>query len=207
MLKKKRINGKWEQVKGFISDWYNTDIPYFSSDEYRNSNSPIDRRNYTLFSWLAGVRSSSKKVTKISDPRGIPENCSNSIKAEVVGYGSDGHSHSWVSIDELMNGLDKVVHYQGVVGFGQYKQFLERGSPDSWSSSVGGSISICTADEMELLLSWGETWAENHYTIISWEKTIRESLSNFVEKSLPQLIERCDSIDYNDVRIVFWFDN
>jgi hypothetical protein len=62
-------DGKWEQITGFVSDWYDKESNYFSSEEFKNSKSPIDRRDYQLFAMLAGVRNN-YRIRPIAEPRG-----------------------------------------------------------------------------------------------------------------------------------------
>ena len=60
--------------------------------------SPFYYRSYSIFGFLANVRNYSM-VPSISEPRGLPDDCSEYIK-ECLIY---NHSHSWLSIDELKN--------------------------------------------------------------------------------------------------------
>ena len=81
---------------------------------------PFEGRNYNAFSLFAGVRFrndfhgryvsvydeffwAEMCVTPhpIAQPRGLPEDVSPSVKAESDSWGPDGHSHSWLSVDEL----------------------------------------------------------------------------------------------------------
>ena len=60
-----------------------------------------ERRNYTLFGLLAGVRNYGTKP--IVAPRGFPKDVSKSIAEEYDSWGSDAHSASWLTLAELMN--------------------------------------------------------------------------------------------------------
>lgn len=81
---------------------------------------PFSDRNYNVFSFFAGVRFGNdydyqlvwwgnggmltgRRVTPypIIAPRGLPNDVSPSVKAKSDEYGSDGHSHSWLSVEEL----------------------------------------------------------------------------------------------------------
>jgi hypothetical protein len=57
-------------------------------------------RNYALFEYLSGVRGDDDNA--ISKPRGVPKDVSNTVKYEIDSYGSDGHSHSYFTLDELL---------------------------------------------------------------------------------------------------------
>jgi hypothetical protein len=74
----KRVDGKWEPL-GF---------------------SPFDQRRYGMFGFLAGVRNYSD-VPPIAAPRGLPRDASAYVREESDNWGSDGHSHSWLSLEEL----------------------------------------------------------------------------------------------------------
>ncbi len=63
-----------------------------------------DGRNYNLFCALAGVRSYCFEGDPpiISKPKGLPKDCCIEIKSESKSWGSDGHSHSWNTLSELI---------------------------------------------------------------------------------------------------------
>ncbi|MFA6971806.1 MAG: hypothetical protein WC208_10445 [Gallionella sp.] len=59
-------------------------------------------RNYNLFSALANVRSHYFiDATFISEPKGMPRDASKLVWAACDDYGTDGHSHSWLTLKEL----------------------------------------------------------------------------------------------------------
>jgi hypothetical protein len=60
----------------------------------------FDFRNYNLFAWLAGVRNYTD-IQPIAEPRGLPDDVSDQVRAQVEAWGSDGHSVSWLSLKEL----------------------------------------------------------------------------------------------------------
>lgn len=66
----------------------------------------IDRfysgRNYNLFSILAGVRTWEEDVA-ICKPKGIPEDSSYAYKYECVLWNGDAHSHSYFTLEELLD--------------------------------------------------------------------------------------------------------
>lgn len=59
-------------------------------------------RNYGVFAFLAGVRNYGA-IVPISKPRGLPKDVSSWVEEEADRWASDGHSRSWLSIDELLN--------------------------------------------------------------------------------------------------------
>jgi hypothetical protein len=70
----RKINGKWVAVA--IEESASRD------------------RNYDRFAMLAGVRGEGP------EPRGMPEDASDSAAALAADWGGDGHSHSWLPIEE-----------------------------------------------------------------------------------------------------------
>lgn len=60
-------------------------------------------RNYNLFCALCGVRRYifREDVKYISDPRGIPEDSDDKIKAVVKDWDTDGHSHNYNTLKEI----------------------------------------------------------------------------------------------------------
>lgn len=59
-------------------------------------------RDYGLFCRMAGVRGGYENSPEpISEPRGVPEDVSFLTKFICDDYGADGHSHSWLSAEEV----------------------------------------------------------------------------------------------------------
>ena len=71
-----KINGKWE---------------HYSTPQFE--------RNYRIFEKMAGVRGDEENA--ISAPKGLPEDCSVVTMLDSRRWGADGHSHSWLSADEI----------------------------------------------------------------------------------------------------------
>jgi hypothetical protein len=61
---------------------------------------PSLRRNYRCFAKLADVRNSGD-ITPIAQPRGMPEDATALTKLMCENRGEDGHSHSWLSAEEI----------------------------------------------------------------------------------------------------------
>lgn len=72
-----KVNGKWEH-------W----------------SCPNIDRNYQLFSKMAGVRNY-RSIDAISEPKGLPNDISMLTLLDVKSWGSDGHSHSYLTAYEL----------------------------------------------------------------------------------------------------------
>ena len=94
-------DGNWRAF-GEINKYY--DVRYEDDPEDPNPvsslNIPDTGRDYGLFSILSyGVRS--EPATSIGDGRGLPEDVSTSIQEASDGWGRDGHSHSYATLEEL----------------------------------------------------------------------------------------------------------
>lgn len=63
---------------------------------------PFEGRNYGIFGFLANVRNYSF-VPPIAEPRGLPEGVSKPVQESNENWDGDGHSHSWLSLKELLD--------------------------------------------------------------------------------------------------------
>lgn len=59
-------------------------------------------RSYATFAKMAGVRNWDEGPKPISEPKGLPKDVSFMTKFHSDKYGIDGHSHSWLAYDELI---------------------------------------------------------------------------------------------------------
>lgn len=94
MFVEKRINEKWECIDTIVEDEYgNLDVPYDKRIYHE--------RNYSFFALLANVRNDAC-VKPISEPRGLPDDVSEIVKKVSNYWGCDGHSHSYYTLEELL---------------------------------------------------------------------------------------------------------
>lgn len=63
---------------------------------------PFGHRNYGWFGFLANVRNYSHTPC-IQEPRGLPMELAQEVKEDSDGWGGDGHSHSWLTLRELLD--------------------------------------------------------------------------------------------------------
>lgn len=69
-------------------------------------------RDYTLFGYLANVRRSPEDgLAPIASRRGVPDDASTGYRRLVDDYGRDGHSHTWMTLPELAQHVDR---YEGL---------------------------------------------------------------------------------------------
>lgn len=96
--KRNAETGQWEKMRDLfpLSEWERDYLKKELGD------SPFNDRNYGTFGFLCGVRNYSH-VPALSAPRGLPEDASQAVAAEYADWGTDAHSASWLSVDELAN--------------------------------------------------------------------------------------------------------
>jgi hypothetical protein len=96
-------NGKWELSTKpvFKNSWYDPKSDYFK-DEPKFIPEPFNWRSYSMYGFLADVRNYSYSPV-ISEPRGLPDDVSDEVKKEYDYWDMDGHSHSWLTLRELLD--------------------------------------------------------------------------------------------------------
>lgn len=191
-----------------------------SVHNYDGPTSPINflynGRNYDVFSILADVRNgygfagvkTGAGFNPISEPKGLPDNVSTLVYEASDAWGIDGHSHSYLTLRELLEyDWNQVTQHTGYVSKEYYKTFKEKGKPDSWSAGVwGADVKFITNQEMDEILNGSSPDTPQTYTHVVWDEPYYVSADNFYTKSIPMLKELSDGKP-DDIRIVFWFDN
>lgn len=186
-------------------------------------------RNYDLFGILADVRNgrgfagvdTGDGYVPMDDPRGLPEDVSPQVKADSDHWGSDGHSHSWFTVSELLaydwTRTTKLRGWIDAATFWSWERISRaRGdSPRGWCGGIsGGDVRKVTEDEMrELLKPYGTDWsAEDRikeelrsvYCQCEWEQPYYKTVREFWSNTMPRLLHLGKP---DEVRIVFFFDN
>jgi len=215
----KKTKDNWKQIKDFISSYYDPEHEYFSDKKYRNYYTPYSNRNYVLFSILADVRNgygfagydTGNRIEPIDMPRGLPDDVSDSIQEESDNWGSDGHSHSYFTLQELLDfNWDIKITKRGIVSPSEYKIYKKEGHPDSWCSNIAGSNVLIVSEEVidkYLNHELEPPIDKDIYCRIEWADNLKDYCEDFLNKVISQLKERSAAKDFSDIRIVFWFDN
>lgn len=214
----KNKDGKWERYNWedeYIVGKYDDGEPKYDWGEiFKN---PLDiNRNYDLFAILANVRNgygfagcdTGDGFVPISLPRGLPRDVSDEVKAKSDRWGVDGHSHTFLTLEELLkyNWKARSTKHRGWVSEGEYKTFKEEGKPESWSGGVSGNmVEHITNEEMDKRLKLKTKGKKTYVTQVEWEETYYDSVSYFVERFLKTASKL--STGKGTVRFVFWFDN
>lgn len=164
----------------------------------------FDRRNYSIFSILAGVRSSFN-IKPISEPKGIPEDISRETKENIEEWNGDGHSHSYLTLKEL-DTFDYTDYKKTRVKISKtfYDKFIEFGGVLPKEMSVEktepGDFRECFQEVFEptVLIKWLDSKNEETY--------MDSPIIKGIEK-LKEIAKKNDIDNYEDIRIVFFFDN
>lgn len=226
----KKVDGKWVTADTWYDDKYSPgEKTIYPEDFMDRTKGPIYYdRNYDLFGILANVRNGSgfagvdtgNGFVPIHELRGVPEDSCQEILKSAADWDADGHSHSWATVQELMEyDWTRTTKKRGWVSPKEFGRFVLEGRPSSWSGMVsGGGIEHLSNEEMMKHISpAGEkfTWRDFHamkeegvfsskYTQVEWQVHYYESARNFLSETLPKLWRMGKP---EDVRCVYWFDN
>jgi len=180
-------------------------------------------RNYDLFGMLANVRNgvgfagivTGTGFTPISMPKGLPNDVSPIVKSLSDSWEGDGHSHSYLTLRELLDyeWEGQTTTHAGYVEEAQYKEYKEKGQPESWSGMIDGcSIVHLEQEEMEKLISGemerpkfkhpktGDEQDAHCVTIVKWKVSYSWSVSYFLENTIPKLKAMCEEFVERDDR-------
>ena len=196
-----------------------------------------DSRNYDLFAILADVRNgrgfggcdTGDGFTPIAPCRSLPDDVSESVKAEAHGWGVDGHSHSWLLLSEILAfDWTQTTKQRGWVNGIEAEQWFRMREwdirPESYCDGVsGGGVKHISIEEMESHITeikakyftpqtrdWegfekevaselGHTYAQ-----AEWEIDYARCCQKFWWSTIPKLLRVGRP---ENVRLVFWFDN
>lgn len=101
---KDKIAGKWVSLDKWVErDEWETDTELYRELDVPDEDEVYSHgRNYNLFTALANVRSQYFTDPQfICEAKGFPKDASRMVKLKKKHYGSDGHSHSWLTLAEL----------------------------------------------------------------------------------------------------------
>ncbi|MCY9186471.1 hypothetical protein [Bacillus halotolerans] len=186
-----RSNGVWISA----DKWTVNEDHIFYPEDYEerfhvdDHDSIYRGRNYHLFSILAGVRNY-RGLTPISSPKGLPKDVCIEIKNESDFFASDGHSHSYLTLKELL----------------QY----------NWDEEIEA---VDFADSKELAIEeYGDKIISINPSMVgvkvTYKATLREMQKDFFMTTVEKMKSFLKDSEYpyrevreDDIRLVFWFDN
>lgn len=193
---KKHINGK--------EMWVNCDLweinPYYryGDDEDKKYDRELSLvslfgdRNYQVFGILADVRGTGNPI--ISEPKGLPNDVSDIVKEESDNWDSDGHSHSYLTLREMVEYLEKhpKIKYKGYISPDDARKLAKTGQiPTAWVEFVNPSLG----------------WVHREWEVDSPIKYLVEKMRKRYRKIAYVSPDAQTPEDEEKIRIVFWFDN
>lgn len=219
-------DGDWASVQKLVKNEYYEQYPDEERpmvlDHYGYDDPRRLWRCYDLFAILANVRNgrgfagclTGAGFNSIVEPRGLPDDVSDVIKSESDSWGMDGHSHSWLTLKEILDyDWDQRTTNYGMLSWNEYEHWVktrteDQPSPMSYSGDVWGrDIKKVSVEQFEMWEKNPESRPqnpENYYARASWGISYRQAVGgrfwDYVEylKTLGKP---------EDVRMVFWFDN
>lgn len=194
-----RSEKTWVCGDYFYLNPYYTDETENDGEEQYNLVGLCADRNYSRFATLADVRNYGGTPC-ISRPRGLPYDVSEAVKADADRWGSDGHSHSYLTLQEMIDFQKSGVplRHRGMIS-PKAQQLLDKCGihPKEWcqgTNQPGWEFRSWTEENHALddLIESIKVRADELYVIPEWQ------WDDAPEKAYEKA---------KDVRIVFWFDN
>lgn len=222
-------DGKWQSADKWTAD---EDEPGRKTVRYHDR--LYTGRSYDTFAILANVRNGSgfagcdtgDGFKPISEPRGLPADVSPEVAAESESWGPDGHSHSHLTVAELLaydwtQETKKRGWVSGPEFFEWSRWQRQQGEgPETYSGGVWGqSVQHVTAQEMERRVedllktvpsdyqqrkTAVQTRLADYHCCVEWGTPYYRQAQYFLAQVMPRLWRLGKP---EDVRIVFWFDN
>lgn len=214
-------NGYWERRPDSEYKWYHGTAGELTFKSWDRGF--FNDRNYELFSLLADVRQASY-VEPICDPRGMPEDLSEEVAEIVSDWGSNGHSHTYFTIDELMT-FD---WFQTVDVFFYIQDDLPEDNSNvpwwddyNWGGPKHHRVSVAMSELSYPDYQKPPNWITRHASLASDPELIEKGYTEIPgkmsyldvlhspnwERLLLKLPNILTEDDVEDVRIVMFFDN
>lgn len=176
-------------------------------------------RSYSLFSILADVRNDGDFIP-ISEPKGIPDDASSSVKGYMEDWGCDIHSKSFLTVQELLEydwtQCVEQTCYMTKKDYIYYKDY-QKYSPNCIPSDVKHFAEFPYIEDSEYETTYNKFTKDKELkqakvkdtTVgikVNYRIMYSQYLTEFYTVTLPILMSECNG-DFNSVRIVFGFDN
>lgn len=193
---KKREHGIWiSRDKWMVNEDYVLD-PENTGNRYAidYGDEIYSRRSYLIFAILAGVRNY-YDIKPVSLPKGLPSDVSPEVKAQSDWWGEDGHSHSFLTLKEILD-------YD-------WTQTVEL---EDWCKNeeeakklYGENLISLKPNNIGLLTAAYKTQLYKYKNNGDFNEAL-DKLTSFVDirhnKEHPEW-----DITADDIRLIFWFDN
>ena len=189
------------QERWICGDYFKPN-PYFNINKKEKEYKLVgfcDDRNYALFSILADVRNYAN-MDYISQPKGLPEDITEIVKKDADEWDLDGHSHSYLTLKELIDFHNKSLPLKrrGMISPQSQKDLDEKGiTPEMW----------CRGTNQK---GWEfREWQEENNVLVPLIEALKERANehcvifSFEWEREPEKAYKLS----DKIRIVFWFDN
>jgi hypothetical protein len=222
----KKVGGRWEPVT-------RTEFERFDRDDgkafhFREDYYAYEDRNYDLFAMLADVRNgrgfagipTGEGFDPICVPKGFPEDAHYETREAFEKWDGDGHSHSHLTLTELLayDWDGQKTQRGGVMSVEEYEQWQldKEKDPTAWPRSFSGDVSgrdvvkVTEGDYRVMKKAGTLPTVGSLYIRAEWGTSYRDAAGEAWFKRLDRLKELAaaePTVTYDDVRIVFWFDN
>ena len=143
---------------------------------------------------MAGVRDYTNSIVPVSEPKGVPEDCSLYVKKANEDWDSDGHSHSWLTLKEIRDyqSASPTLPRTGLLSPADLSEFDKNGTlPESW----------CQGTNQEGYER--RNWVEENKTLVP----LIDAMQQRAKELLQYYWQEYNTTNDEKIRIVFWFDN
>lgn len=188
-----------------------------------------DWRDYALFAILADVRNWND-LLPIEYARGAPDDCCDEVRGEIERWKNDAHHHSWLTLREILAFDWTITKPQtGWVGPQQWYGWTQRRAPTEWMEHVADDCpcrrsnadferametleserrSASLAEDSHLARFCELVGDKSPVTEITWHIPYHDMVApQFWTSTIPRLLALSRTPTFEDVRIVFFFDN
>lgn len=227
-VEKRQPGCAWELVDKLVDkgeEYGYTDGPHWAVEDYKEQY--YNGRDYFLFGILAQVRG--QHTPDFGPARGRPDDESDGYKLVADQDGCDGHSHSYLSLEELLDyPWMSTFATENIVPFEAYAEWVRSGD-QAHRFEPGGerkwwAKELIETDAMEELVATynglleggtdlqkatADVFVREHmdkYAKASYDSTLAARFPEFM-KTLHRLQTLAKDVGHDNVRVVFHFDN
>lgn len=174
-------------------------IEVFDKGKWHYAHELESSRNYNMFGFVFGVRNYTE-FKPLAHDRGLPDNASAILRGQSGDYGVDGHSHSWITWEELEKAdwgehiQDAwIYHYKNVKG--------------EWVEQGGFMASSALPNEIHERCRKGEEVMYEGQLYKCPKITPKDQISGDWKQDFDLMKDLAKKYGSNHVRMVVWFDN
>jgi hypothetical protein len=226
----RHADGTWRSADRWFKDEDDGQLTTFGTINGKWTDTSLQSgRCYALFAMLANVRNGD--FEPVAPPRGVPADASAEYKAVVDAWDCDGHSHSHLTLAELLAyDWTQTAQRSGVVNIEEWATYHRTGKPTAYSGAVWSRDSR-VLDTNEFEAAWNVLQAERPgtsvwdltrndevvarfvalldggpqpYCTVTWTEPYYACAGSFWSETMPRLVALGKP---EDVRCVFFFDN